>query len=251
MGQTIKAFVFDAYGTLYDVRSVEIAVELAFPGSGRLITHVWRMKQLEYSWLAPLMGRYEDFWCLTLRSLEYTLRSLKLSFNAQLIRDIASGYLNLTPFDDAKRCLERLAPLPLAILSNGTRSMLSRLAANSKLDHLFDHILSVDENRAFAPAPQAYALVEAVLGVGRDEVVFVSSNGFDICGAKSFGFTVVRVARTNTTNIAGSRAETIADDLVVFNMMRANAEALNYAADLTVSSLDDIPDLFRNRGVAG
>lgn len=251
MGQTTKAFVFDAYGTLYDLRSVESAVELSFSAHGRLITHVRRMNQLGYSWLATLMGQYEDFWCLTLRSLEYTLQSLNLSFNVQLLQDIASSYLTLTPFDDAQRCLEQLAPLPRAILSNGTRSMLSTLTANSKLDHLFDHILSVDENRAFKPAPQAYALVEAVLGVGRHEVVFVSSNGFDICGAKSFGFTVVRVARTNTTNIAGSLAETIADDLVVSNMRRANAEALNYTADLTVGSLADIPDLFRDRGFAG
>lgn len=251
MGQTIKAIVFDAYGTLYDVRSVESAAELAFPGRGRLITHVWRMKQLEYSWLATLMGRYEDFWCLTLRSLEYTLRSLNLGFDAQLLQDIASTYLNLTPFDDARRCLERLAPLPRAILSNGSRSMLSSLAANSKLDHLFGHILSVDANRAFKPAPQAYALVEEVLGVGRDEVVFVSSNGFDICGAKSFGFTVVRVARTDTTHIVGSQPETVVDDLVVFNLMRAHPEAFNYVADLTVGSLTDIPDLFRDREFAG
>jgi 2-haloacid dehalogenase len=251
MGQTIKAFVFDAYGTLYDVRSVENAVELAFPGRGRLITHVWRMKQLEYSWLATLMSRYEDFWCLTLRSLEYTLHSLNLSFNEQLLQDIASSYLNLTPFDDARPCLERLAPLTRAILSNGSRSMLSSLAVNSKLDRLFDHIVSVDANRAFKPAPQAYALIEAVLGVGRNEVAFVSSNGFDICGAKSFGFTVVRVARTDTANIAGSLAEMIVDDLFVFNLMRANAEALNYAADLTVGSLADIPDLFEDRGFAG
>lgn len=94
MNQNFKALVFDAYGTLYDVQSVEATVEAAFPGKGSLITSVWRMKQLEYTWLATLMERYEDFWSLTLRSLNYTLRSVGLSADSQLLQDIAAAISN-------------------------------------------------------------------------------------------------------------------------------------------------------------
>ncbi|TXH85557.1 MAG: haloacid dehalogenase type II [Rhizobium sp.] len=251
MEQKIKAFVFDAYGTLYDVQSVEQTVETAFPGYGSLITSAWRMKQLEYSWLATLMDRYEDFWSLTLRSLDYTLRSLQLSADAQFLEDIAAAYLDLKPYDDAMRCLERLAPRRRAILSNGSRSMLSSLASNSKLDRSLDCILSVDAKRVFKPAPQAYALVEEELGVARNEVVFVSSNGFDICGAKSFGFTVVRVARSDTNDIAKLMPQDRRNEHFLYNLMRGNAEALGYPADITVRSLADIPDLFGDQGRGG
>lgn len=248
MDQKIKAFVFDAYGTLYNVQSVAQAVETAFPGYGSLITSVWRMKQLEYSWLATLMDRYEDFWSLTLRSLDYTLRSLHLNADAQLLQDIAAAYLDLKPYDDAVRCLERLAPRRRAILSNGSRSMLSGLTANSKLDQALDDILSVDAKRVFKPHPRAYAIVEEKLGVARDEVVFISSNGFDICGAKSFGFTVVRVARFDTDDTIGRMTQTGVDKRLFYSLMRGNTEALDYPADITVRSLADIPDLFSDHG---
>jgi len=145
VNQNFKAFAFDAYGTFYNVQSVEETVEAAFPGKGSLITSVWRMKQLEYSWLATLMERYEDFWSLTLRSLNYTLRSLGLSADSQLLQDVAAAYLNLKPYDYARSCLERLHPR--AILSNGSRSMLSSLTANSGLQRFLDNILSVDAGR--------------------------------------------------------------------------------------------------------
>lgn len=247
MDHKIKAFVFDAYGTLYDVQSVEQAVERAFPGYGSLISTVWRMKQLEYSWLATLMDRYEDFWSLTLRSLDYTLHSLNLSVDAPLLSDIAAAYLNLRPYDDTARCLAQLAPRRRAILSNGSRSMLASLAANSKLDRSLDMILSVDAKRVFKPARQAYALVEEELGVSRDEVVFVSSNGFDICGAKSFGFTVVRVARGGTQDLVGHPPAAM-DERLFFSLMRGNIEGLDYPPDITVGSLADIPALFGREG---
>lgn len=248
MNQNIKAFVFDAYGTLYDVQSVDKTVEAAFPGKGSLITSVWRMKQLEYSWLATLMERYEDFWSLTLRSLDYTLCSLGLNADVQLLQDVAAAYLDLKPYDDAQYCLEQLSPRRRAILSNGSPSMLSSLAANSGLDRSLDSILSVDAKRVFKPAPQAYMLVEEELGVARNEVVFVSSNGFDICGAKSFGFTVVRVARFDARDIADRVVDHGTDERILFGLMRGNAEALDYPADFTVRSLAQIPELFGNHG---
>jgi len=247
VNQNFKAFVFDAYGTLYDVQSVEETIEAAFPGNGSLITSVWRMKQLEYSWLATLMERYEDFWSLTLRSLDYTLRSLGLSADSQLLQDVAAAYLDLKPYDDARSCLERLHPRRRAILSNGSRSMLSSLTANSGLHRFLDSILSVDARRVFKPAPQAYRLIEEELDVARDEVVFVSSNGFDICGAKSFGFTVVRVARFDVKDIAERMARSGTDERILYGLMRGGAEALDYPADFTVRSLGEIPDFFSNQ----
>lgn len=242
-GREVKAFVFDAYGTLYDVQSVEGAVEAAFPGRGSLITAIWRMKQLEYSWLVTLMERYEDFWSITLRSLDYTLRSLGLSAGEQLLEDVAAAYLDLTPYNDAMKCLERLAPYRRVILSNGSPAMLSTLAARSGLDKVLDHILSVDDKRAFKPAPAAYRLVEEKLGIAREHVVFVSSNGFDICGAKSFGFTVVRVARAGAGNPQAPVVDADLNEQLFFRMMRGNAEALGHSADITAQSLAAIPDL--------
>ncbi|KAI1691959.1 (S)-2-haloacid dehalogenase [Ditylenchus destructor] len=129
-GRKIKAVVFDAYGTLYDVQSVEGAVEAAFPGRGSLITAIWRMKQLEYSWLVTLMERYEDFWSITLRSLEYTLRSLDLSAGGQLLEDVAASYLDLKPYDDVLECLGRLAAYQRVILSNAALRCCRRLPPN-------------------------------------------------------------------------------------------------------------------------
>jgi 2-haloacid dehalogenase len=246
-----KAFVFDAYGTLYDLGSVEQSVEAVFPGQGSLIAHVWRMKQLEYSWLTTLMNRYEDFWSMTLRSLDYTLWSLQLAASEQLRLDIAATYLDLAPYDDAVVCLGSLVPHRRAILSNGTRSMLSALAANSRLDRYLDHILSVDAVRAFKPAPQAYEIVEQALSIERSDVVFVSSNGFDICGAKSFGFTVVRVARADTSVPVPRVAPNSIDERLLYGLIRDNAEMLDHTADFTVPSLADIPRLFCDHGNNG
>jgi 2-haloacid dehalogenase len=247
MNHKIKAFVFDAYGTLYDVQSVEMAVEAVFPGDGALIANIWRMKQLEYSWLATLMGRYEDFWSLTLRSLDYTLCSLRLNADGQLLQDIAAAYLDLRPYDDALSCLERLAPSRRLILSNGSPSMLASLVTASKLDSAIDGVLSVDAAGAFKPAPQAYALVEKELDIARDEVAFISSNGFDVCGAKSFGFTVVHVQRSSGQATIGEKSATM-DERLLYRLMRGHREALDLSADVTVQSLDEIPALF---GVGG
>ncbi|TCR79602.1 haloacid dehalogenase type II [Rhizobium sp. BK376] len=247
MQQEIKAFVFDAYGTLYDVQSVEQVVEAAFPSYGSLITAIWRIKQLEYTWLTSLMGRYEDFWSLTKRALDYTLRSLHLDADVQRVEQTAAAYLSLRPYDDARDCLERLAPQRLAILSNGSPAMLSNLVKNSSFEGFFDRILSVDSRRVFKPAKDAYALVEQELGVSPKEVVFVSSNGFDICGAKNFGFTVVRVARS--TDRFRDDLPLKVDERALFDLLRGQeAETLDQVADVTVRSLAEIPGLFGDRG---
>lgn len=245
----VGAFVFDAYGTLYDVQSVEEAVEKAFPGKGVAITQIWRMKQLEYSWLSTLMNRYEDFWSMTTRSLAYTVRTVGLVADEAKIADVSAAYLDLRPFDDAVECLQALGPKTRAILSNGSPSMLRSLVENSGLNHSLDHVLSVHPKKVYKPHPHAYSIVEERLGVRSENVVFVSSNGFDICGAKNFGFTVVRVARTGERALAGAIGQASElNERLMFGAMRGMTEELGAAADVVVGSLAEIPALFEGTG---
>src|SRR5580693_2337285 len=156
----IKAVVFDAYGTLYDIQSVAAVTEEAFPGYGGMITQVWRIKQLEYTWLRSLMGRYKDFDAVTQESLAYTLRCLGLDYNQATFDRIIDKYLHLTPYPDATPALGALKGRKLAIFSNGSPKMLDALVKNTGLDRLLDAVLSVDAKKIFKPSPQAYTLVE-------------------------------------------------------------------------------------------
>src|SRR6185437_428282 len=128
---TIKAVVFDAYGTLYDVQSVAAVTEEAFPGYGEIITQVWRIKQLEYSWLRSLMRRYEDFSVITRESLAYTLKTLGLKYDASVFERIMDKYVHLDLYPDARRALTDLKRYKLAILSNGSSDMLNTLVRNT------------------------------------------------------------------------------------------------------------------------
>jgi 2-haloacid dehalogenase len=193
---SIKAVVFDAYGTLYDVQSVASVTEEAFPGYGEIVTQVWRIKQLEYTWLRSLMRRYEDFWIITRDSLAYTLRVLGLKSDSGSFARIMDKYLHLDLYPDAAAALAAMRGCKLAILSNGSPAMLNALVANSGLDRVLDATISIDSKKIFKPAPEAYALIESVLGVPPAEVLFVSSNPWDACGAKAFGL-----------NVAGLRQE--------------------------------------------
>ena len=172
----IKAVVFDAYGTLCDTHSVATVTEAAFPGHGDLITQIWRIKQLEYSWLRSLMRRYEDFAVVTRDALAYTLRILGLSCDAVSFDRIMDKYLSLDLYPDALAALSAMKDRRLAILSNGSPSMLEPLVANSGLDRLLDATISVVAAKVFKPSPHAYALIETTLGIAPAEVLFVSSN---------------------------------------------------------------------------
>jgi 2-haloacid dehalogenase len=156
---TIKAVVFDAYGTLYDIQSVAAITEEAFPGYGEIITQVWRIKQLEYTWLRSLMRRYEDFSVITRDSLAYTLRCLGLTNDASVFERIMEKYLHLDLYPDALASLAAMKDRKRAILSNGSRDMLNSLVANTGLDRILDATISVDAKRIFKPAPEAYTLM--------------------------------------------------------------------------------------------
>ena len=139
---TIKAIVFDAYGTLYDVQSVADVTEQAFPGYGEIVTQVWRIKQLEYSWLRTLMRRYQDFSVVTRDSLAYTLRVLGLTYDDAVFAGIMDKYLHLDLYPDALAALAELKGRKLAILSNGSPDMLNALVKNSGLDGVLDATIS-------------------------------------------------------------------------------------------------------------
>ncbi|RTM12166.1 MAG: haloacid dehalogenase type II, partial [Bradyrhizobiaceae bacterium] len=155
----IKAVVFDAYGTLYDIQSVADVTEDAFPGYGEIITQVWRIKQLEYSWMRSLMRRYQDFAAVTRDSLAYTLRVLGLAYESEAFERVIEKYLHLDPYPDAAAALAALKPRKLAILSNGSPDMLNALVRNSGFDRMLDAVISVDAKKIFKPSPAAYELI--------------------------------------------------------------------------------------------
>ncbi len=239
---TIKAFVFDAYGTLYDVHSVYAKTEELCPGKGDLITQIWRLKQLEYTWLQTSLQEYRDFTFLTHASLEFALRAVGIEPSEDITKPLFEKYLNLDPYPEAKDALSKLksrGSCKLAILSNGSTAMLSSLVRNSGLDICLDATISVDGARKFKPHPHCYALVGKVLGFKNDDVMFVSSNGFDVVGAKHFGFKVAWIRR-------GGGASVPAGPVLpaqMYRLLRANAETLGYVQDYTVSALTELVGL--------
>jgi len=184
----VRALVFDAYGTLFDPFAVKTRAEELFPGNGAALSQLWRAKQLEYSWLRALMGRYENFWKITEDALVFACRALKLSCDEHQRKQLMQVYLTLPAFPEVKPALEKLASLPLSILSNGTREMLSPLVAANNMTHFFQHIFSVDALQLYKPRPEVYQHAVTSLGIHKEAIGFVSSNYWDIAGATSFGF---------------------------------------------------------------
>ena len=197
MPREISALVFDAYGTLFDVHSVTRRAESLFPGRGAALSAAWRTKQLEYTWLRSLMGKYEDFSRVTAASLEWSLESLGIETGEAERRALLDEYRRLSMFPEVPAALEALAPRrALAILSNGPPEMLDAVVDHNGLRERFrGGVLSVHSVRTFKPSPKVYALVEEKLGLPRTMMGFVSSNGWDAAGAKAFGFTTFWINR--------------------------------------------------------
>ncbi|MEO8537657.1 MAG: haloacid dehalogenase type II [Betaproteobacteria bacterium] len=195
----LRAYVFDAYGTLFDVHSIMSLAESLAPGQGAMLSQVWRTKQLQYTWLQSLMMSAtqprDDFAVLTAKALDYAVSQLMLPLDVQDRQRLLAAYDTLAPFSDAVAALEALAPSPRFILSNGTRSMLESVVRSSSLAPHLDGVLSVDDAGIYKPAPAAYALAVAALGVDAADIGFVSSNGWDAAGAKAFGFTTFWINR--------------------------------------------------------
>jgi 2-haloacid dehalogenase len=241
---TIKAVVFDAYGTLYDIQSVAAVTEEALPGYGEIITQIWRIKQLEYSWLRSLMRRYEDFSVITRDSLAYTLKVLGLKHDSGAFERIMDKYLHLDLYPDATATLAALHGRKLAILSNGSTGMLDALVRNSGLDRVLDATISIDSKRIFKPSPDAYSLIEERLGVPPAEVLFVSSNPWDACGAKAFGLNVAWIERVTPEAMALAcvRNDLIAP-LTLFKAIRTQMDELGLKPDYRIRTLAELPAL--------
>jgi len=243
---TIRAVVFDAYGTLYDVQSVAGVTDQAFPGYGEIITQIWRLKQLEYTWLRSLMDRYEDFSVITRDSLTYTLTVLGLKPTADIFDRIMDKYVHLDLYPDAKQALTDLKGCKLAILSNGSADMLNVLVHNTGLDKILDATISVDSKKIFKPSPQAYMLIEPNLGVKPSEVLFVSSNSFDACGAKAFGLNVAWIERVTADAMALEwKKNDFVRPLTMFKAMRMQMEQFGLDPDYRISGLGGLATLVR------
>jgi 2-haloacid dehalogenase len=206
------ALVFDAYGTLFDVHSVQQRCEARWPGKGAQLSQLWRARQLEYTWQRSLMQRYVPFSQVTREALEYSCAALGLPFE-----DLTSEYVKLNLFPDVADALARLKGKK-AVLSNGSPDILEPLVKNSGLH--FDAVLSVDELKVFKPAPEVYEL--AVRRLGTKDIGFVSSNCWDALGAKSFGFAVYWINRTG-----------------------APVDRLGFQPDRVLRTLGDLPEVLR------
>ncbi len=202
---TIKAVVFDAYGTLFDVYSIQALAEEFYPGHGADIAVKWRDKQIEYTRLITQSDPhnssgsqyFQPFWILTRLSLEYTLDRLKLNRQAGQVEQLMQQYAHLTPFPENLAVLQKIKAMGLttAILSNGSVDMLSSAVKSAGMVEVLDHLISVDPIRLFKTSPESYGMVQQTIPVDKDEVLFVSSNAWDALGATWFGFTTHWVNR--------------------------------------------------------
>jgi 2-haloacid dehalogenase len=234
----IRALVFDAYGTLYDVQSVRSLATKLCGDRGELITQIWRLKQLEYTWLRGLMRDYEDFWSVTRAALEFALESAGVEPTPAVCDPLMKKYLDLDPYPEAKEALASLGGLKLAILSNGSPRMLDELVKASGIAPFLADVISVDRAKSYKPDPKCYELVAPALGIANHEVLFVSSNGFDVAGAKRFGFKVAWIQRgggpTSPMNSDVGPAE-------FYKLLRGRAERLEHSADFQIMALTDLP----------
>jgi 2-haloacid dehalogenase len=194
----IRACVFDAYGTLFDVGSAARACSDVLGEQTDALIALWRDRQLQYSWLRALQGRYAPFWQVTGEALDHALEALGLDGDPALRARLMDLYRGLRPFPDVADCLHALreAGFALGILSNGSPEMLADAVAASGHAGRFDAILSVEDVRSFKPDPRVYQLVPDRLGVPVEAVAFVSSNAWDAHAAAAFGMRAVWCNRT-------------------------------------------------------
>ena len=213
----IRGYVFDAYGTLFDVHSV-VEAGRAVTGDPMALSLAWRQKQLEYTWLRSLMERYEDFWAVTEDALRWALARLAIAASDADVRRLMDAYLSLACFPEVTATLAALRGRPRAILSNGAPKMLAAAVASSGLGAHLEHVLSVDAVKTYKPSPKVYALGPDALGIAARDLLFVSSNAWDVAGAKAFGYQVAWCNRAN-----------------------APEEHLGVKADSVIRSLADLP----------
>ena len=196
-GPAPRAVLFDAYGTLFDVYSVGVVAERVFPGAGERLGILWRDKQIEYTRLTSMSGQARSFRDCTLAGLRYAARRFDLALDAAAERELMGAYERLAPFAENHAVLVELRRrgIRAGILSNGDPDMLEAVVRHAGFAELLDPVLSVEGSGRFKTDPATYALGTRALGLGADQVLFVSSNCWDAIGATWFGYTTLWINR--------------------------------------------------------
>ena len=195
--KNIKAIIFDAYGTLFDVNSAAEKCKDKIGDKWESFANFWRTTQLEYTWLRSLMGRHKDFWQITEDSLEKSMKAYKI--DSSLKDDLLDLYKVLSPFKEVKQTLKKLRKknYKLAILSNGTPSLINELVKSNSLENFFDDIFSVENVGIYKPSSQVYDLPIKKYNIKKNEVAFLSANTWDVCGGGNYGYEAIWVNRNS------------------------------------------------------
>ena len=193
--KNIKAIIFDAYGTLFDVNSAAEKCKDKLGDKWEDFANYWRTTQLEYTWLRSLMNRHKDFWKITEDSLDKSMKFFKIDNSMR--NDLLDLYKVLSPFSEVKETLNKLKKkdFKLAILSNGTPSLLGNLVKNNNLENIFDDIFSIEEVGIFKPDSKVYELPVNKYNIKKDEILFLSANTWDVSGGGNYGYNSVWVNR--------------------------------------------------------
>ncbi len=193
-----KAVLFDAYGTLFDVNSAAEKCKSKIGDRWEAFANFWRTTQLEYTWLRSLMKRHKDFWQITEDSLNKSIKVFNIDVNMK--NELLDLYKSLSPYPEVKNVLENLKKknYKLAILSNGTPSLLNELVSNNNLDNLFEDIFSIEEVKVYKPDSKVYDIPVKKYGVKPSEITFLSANTWDVSGGGNYGYNSVWVNRNKS-----------------------------------------------------
>ena len=193
--KNIKAIIFDAYGTLFDVNSAAEKCRSKIGDKWESFANYWRKTQLEYTWLRSLMGRHKDFWQITEDSLDKSMQAFNI--NKGMKNELLDLYKILSPYPEVKETLEKLKEkrYKLAILSNGTPALLNELVKSNGLQNLFDDIFSIEEVKIYKPSSKVYDMPIKKYSIKNEEVAFLSANTWDVSGGGNYGFTSIWVNR--------------------------------------------------------
>ena len=197
--KNIKAIIFDAYGTLFDVNSAAEKCKGKIGDKWEDFANYWRTTQLEYTWLRSLMNRHKDFWKITEDSLDKSMKFFKIE--NPMRNDLLDLYKVLSPFSEVKETLNKLKKkdFKLAILSNGTPSLLGNLVKNNNLENIFDDIFSIEEVGVYKPDTKVYDIPIKKYDIKKNEVAFLSANTWDISGGGNYGYNSIWINRNNNT----------------------------------------------------
>ena len=193
--KNIKAIIFDAYGTLFDVNSAAEKCKSKIGDKWESFANYWRKTQLEYTWLRSLMGRHKDFWQITEDSLDKSMQAFNI--DKDMKNELLDLYKILSPYPEVKETLEKLKEkkYKLAILSNGTPSLLNELVKSNDLQNVFDDIFSIEEVKIYKPSSKVYDMPIKKYNIKYEEVAFLSANTWDVSGGGNYGFTSIWVNR--------------------------------------------------------